>query len=618
MSFPDSEAEVRWRITIDESAPWIGVHPREGVAPGVACFVVYPGIYDAAASSFVSTRVMVELFSSDSEATRLSREIELRVLPDPKRLQRILWVWPGVEGAVPVRDRTDPYRMRALADKLAAPPLYFSQDEAWGPIQEPLGAYTVVVVSADAASYGAVTRQALLDYVVSGGGLLVFAEHSSEVEAPATNWLDPVGIHVNPAIAVNGQFAASGGVELGRYWDNFDVRGGALLQVSSSDSIVAGNAETTVLAAAQYGQGRVAVLASKTPLTTAALESTAHWKFAGELFRWLARARLEVIDADGDGLPDGVEDRNGNQAVDPGETNRLKRDSDGDGVPDDLEDLNRNGWADEGESSAVNADSDGDGLFDGADPGPIPPYGALHLAGIELSAGPGPVEGPAEGGTMLLLNGRNFSSQTQVYFDDRLSPRARHINSSQLLVESPAAPTPEGGSVAVRVVDAAGAQASVLPEGYRYRPLSTVRLSFAPLERPQPTRGGVTGAFSVRLEALPDAAIGQVVFETQLRPPIPGAVLEFRADDSLVGQSRAVWFGEVAANRWRLVIGPGSRRSNLVSLGQIYWTIPNSANQGAAWFDTAFFIVTATNGVLLNTEPASIAFRLAGATRPRQ
>ena len=45
----------------------------------------------------------------------------------------------------------------------------------------------------------------------------------------------------------------------------------------------------------------------------------------------------EVVDSDGDGLPDALEDVNLNRVRDPGETDRLVADSDGDVVPDGVE-----------------------------------------------------------------------------------------------------------------------------------------------------------------------------------------------------------------------------------------------------------------------------------------
>ncbi len=72
-----------------------------------------------------------------------------------------------------------------------------------------------------------------------------------------------------------------------------------------------------------------------------------------------------LADSDGDGLRDGVEDTNGNGTVDPGETDPLKADTDGDGIEDGDEDQNRNGEVDEGETNPSLADTDGDGLDDG-------------------------------------------------------------------------------------------------------------------------------------------------------------------------------------------------------------------------------------------------------------
>ncbi|MCU0858111.1 MAG: MSCRAMM family adhesin SdrC, partial [Pontiellaceae bacterium] len=76
-----------------------------------------------------------------------------------------------------------------------------------------------------------------------------------------------------------------------------------------------------------------------------------------------------TADTDGDGISDGLEDANHNGVRDPGEMNPCSTDSDGDGLTDDQEDLNRNGQHDpgEGESSAVLTDTDGDGMDDWAE-----------------------------------------------------------------------------------------------------------------------------------------------------------------------------------------------------------------------------------------------------------
>jgi|GEM_PF-2354334 len=70
-------------------------------------------------------------------------------------------------------------------------------------------------------------------------------------------------------------------------------------------------------------------------------------------------------DSDGDGLPDNLEDKNGNGRLDPGETDPLNPDTDGDGLLDGEEDANQNGAVDAGETDPTSNDTDGDGLPDG-------------------------------------------------------------------------------------------------------------------------------------------------------------------------------------------------------------------------------------------------------------
>lgn len=80
-------------------------------------------------------------------------------------------------------------------------------------------------------------------------------------------------------------------------------------------------------------------------------------------------------DSDGDGLIDGIEDKNHNGRRDNDETNASEWDTDGDGLCDGLckvekgqklrgEDKNINGMTDDGESNPLNIDSDGDSILD--------------------------------------------------------------------------------------------------------------------------------------------------------------------------------------------------------------------------------------------------------------
>lgn len=74
-----------------------------------------------------------------------------------------------------------------------------------------------------------------------------------------------------------------------------------------------------------------------------------------------------LLDSDGDGIPDVLEDLNQNCLVDPGETDPYNVDSDGDGIPDGEEDVDGNGIHDaaRGELDPRRADTLGDGTLDG-------------------------------------------------------------------------------------------------------------------------------------------------------------------------------------------------------------------------------------------------------------
>ncbi len=72
-------------------------------------------------------------------------------------------------------------------------------------------------------------------------------------------------------------------------------------------------------------------------------------------------------DSDEDGLPDPVEDRNGNGVWDPGETDLHNPDTDEDGLLDGTEDQNHDGTLQFNETDPLNSDSDFDKLPDGVE-----------------------------------------------------------------------------------------------------------------------------------------------------------------------------------------------------------------------------------------------------------
>lgn len=90
---------------------------------------------------------------------------------------------------------------------------------------------------------------------------------------------------------------------------------------------------------------------------------------------------LADLDDDNDGIPDSVEDTNGNGIVDTDETDPLNADSDNDGLADGVEDVNGNGIVDAGESDPLLLDSDSDGVNDYDDHFPADPTEAVDTDG---------------------------------------------------------------------------------------------------------------------------------------------------------------------------------------------------------------------------------------------
>lgn len=74
-----------------------------------------------------------------------------------------------------------------------------------------------------------------------------------------------------------------------------------------------------------------------------------------------------LSDTDGDGLPDGVENINHDEARNIFETDATSIDTDGDGLKDGVEDANKNGAVERSESDPRLADTDSDGVKDGVD-----------------------------------------------------------------------------------------------------------------------------------------------------------------------------------------------------------------------------------------------------------
>ncbi len=514
--YAEDQPEVPWRVEYDAAAmPWLHVHPRSG-GPGEAGFSVM-GV-DA---SVISTQppgtilkgwvhVLSDGDAALTDAPALGHAIAVEVSPRPSGPRRILWLLGHSEDAEALLEPGGGHPLQAAAALLAGPPHWFSHQWAASPFSEPLTDHTLVVLTAQAASEGIVTRQALLSCVAAGGGVLFLGAHLEESEGRAlTDWLAPIGVRLDTAKDVSGTFEVSGAPLLCRNWGRVAIQEGCRLEVSPPGTTLVRDPARggAVFAIVPYGLGRIAFLASATPLGSAALSDTAHRRFVGDLFRWLDDAGREVSDVDGDGLPDAIEDANQNGALDPGETDRFNPDTDGDGIPDGIEDRNRNGRADEGETSAINPDTDGDGIPDGADLAPLPPAGAPVIDAVR------PAEWPAEGGIWVQLSGRNFAPGTRVHFGGLPAEQVRVLGSQGLEALLPAAPQADGGVVDVVVEAAEPGQSSTIPGGFRYLPRSTVVLE---LERGD--AGG--GAFRLAVTASADrmAQVDRLTFRLSTEP----------------------------------------------------------------------------------------------------
>lgn len=514
--------DAAWRVAVgDGEAPWLVLHPRGGRGPGVVYLGVDPSRYVPGSPARATLTVTLE--SAAGPVWGSPRRVEVFVSPPRGGVRQILWIWGADEpGAARggLRDPGDPRGLGALADLLAAPPRHFSHAETAGPVTTPLDPHAIVVLTARAAAQGALTRQAVLDYVAGGGALLFLGEHLGDVPNPGLlTWLSPLDIQIDTAVRVSGRYAGAGDAYLLRHWDDFEIRDGCAIRAAPGYTLTPGGRDGggAVFVAREYGYGRIALLAGATPLTSPVVVRPREQRFARDLFRWLDRAGIDVEDMDGDGLPDALEDRNNNGRQDPGETNYLHPDSDGDGIPDGLEDRNRNGEVDDGETDPRNADSNGSGVPDGADPRPYAAIGAPQIGAVSLAGG-GVAEGPAEGGTLVHLAGRNFTPDMEVWFGRRRAPWHAILDANEVLARTPNAGDDAGGPVEVAVIALASGLRGGLPNGFRYTARGTARFDLVPDPALSADVGTIRGTLALRLAA--PANVGRVA--VRMRGPEAG------------------------------------------------------------------------------------------------
>ncbi len=556
---------VPWQLSFDErTMPWLRIYPFAGQGSGYVYMAVDPARYARAQAPGGELRL--ELNPGPERAAWNTAVIQTSVIPGRPAPETILWIWPGDRKAA-LRDPSDPHKLGALADLLAGPPYYFAHREAASPYHESLDPYSVVVLSAEAAAQGALTRQAVLDYVAQGGSLLFLGHYlERETSRGLAQWLSPLAIHIYTHVRVDGRFEVAGDKRLVRYWRDFLITDGCAIGAEKGYALERGGVPGVgaVFVAREYGLGRIALLAAPTPLESDALAREEERAFAGKLFSWLAGARREYSDSDEDGLPDGTEDANDNGTADPGETDYQNPDTDADGLPDGVEDANRNGSVDDGETDPRNPDSDGDGVLDGADSKPCPIFGSPVLFSVTPNV-------PAEGGRLLVITGANFTADSEFWFGERKASWSRTLGGEQAWAIVPDSGDDEGGIVPVKVKCGGGTLEGSLPGGYQYLPRSRVRFTFGSIEAVHRADRACTGEVALRYEAPNGISLGRVALLLHDRPQQGFSWKEARPGMTASVSKRAVT-GKVTPDGFLVNLESGNRfPSNNGELARLVW-----------------------------------------------
>lgn len=550
---PGVPEAIDWRVLADgNEMNWLRVYPNiaRGAAP--LFFFVDPEQYDGTA---IRGALKVALEGSTPGVAAAGSPTELRIGVRPARggIRRVLWVWGNP--APDFRSGEDPRGFARLAERLAAAPFYFSHNEVSGPGAYDLNPYGLVVLSAEAAAQGGLAPGELLDYVAQGGAFLLLGTGEDAGNAALSRLLGPAGMTLVPETTVAGPYALAEEAPSGLAPRDIRFAGGTA--ISADPSFLAApdpaHAGTGVVVTRDYGLGRIAVLASPTPLLSTTFGDLANRHFSEGLFRWLARAGTRIEDEDGDGITSPVELAHG--------TDPARPDTDGDGVPDGMEDRNRNGIVDDGETDPRNLDSDGDGIFDGADAHPLPELGAPQI--FALSVG----EGPGEGGTEVVVTGRNLPHGAVYRFDDHPARVLQADGFGMARILTPEAET--AGETTLHVVAENGEGA--LAKAFRYQPRSTVTLRFTPHTEIAPTlRNGVyegvvrlTGAFP------PGTAFNRLRLQFETAAPEGFAWSSAIPGINLLRKGMKVRGSESAAGIYEVWINPEGQEN--LPEGELLW-----------------------------------------------
>lgn len=502
-----------------EKPPWIKVTPGTGSHVSLSV--------DSASLPRGTTgfgEILIRAQGADEMPYRIITRLVSRSAPEP----RLLWI--RNPAAIPQSVLWGSSAFSTLVRTLSSYPAMIRHDELAAPANIDLAAYSGIVLTSANAAHGILTRQEILDYLAGGGTVYLLATlQPGQTDLQSTRWLDAVGIQISAAAPLSGVFTAPRRTGLLRHWADTAIERGAALNATDLRTrlVPAGDdPDSAILAVGAYGRGRVIAVASSTPLENRALEDPRGLRFAQALFDLRGQPDAELNDADQDGIPDHVEDRNGNGTVDAGETDALNADTDLDGIPDGLEDINQNGFVDELETHPLLADTDADGVPDPADIQPLPPTGTPYIAAVE------PSTMPAEGSGTITITGRNFSPDSQIWFGQTQTPGFRVLSSSQVEAIVPPLSQADPEPVTLRVVNDDGGQAAELENGFRYTAASPATLTLRPLRAARE----VYGVYALHTQAVispTDVALGLVKVMLEVQPAEAAETLTVHAGQNL-------------------------------------------------------------------------------------
>jgi Bacterial TSP3 repeat len=198
------------------------------------------------------------------------------------------------------------------------------------------------------------------DYNTNGGAVFTFA-----VKVDLTGYV-PSTANINLKIAADDEYNVSlnGTLLAGK-----GPGGYSAITTENINSGFAAGINTLTFRVTNSGGGPTGFLVSQFDGTATIDTADADADGLNAYIERIGKTDPTKADTDGDGISDGLEDKNKNGFVDPGESDPTKADTDSDGIADGVEDANKNGVVDAGETDPRKLDTDGDGISDGVEDG---------------------------------------------------------------------------------------------------------------------------------------------------------------------------------------------------------------------------------------------------------